>query len=258
MTLPLVEVDGVSKAFWIPTVRRETVREHVFGMLQPRRFERLTVLDNVSFELRRGEALGIMGRNGSGKSTLLKVVCGVYPPDRGHVVGRALITPILELGVGWNPELDAMDNIFLIGSVMGLSLREIRASVDEILTFAELEKFANLKLKHYSSGMSSRLAYSVAFKAVRDVLVLDEIFAVGDAGFKARCEERYWQLRAAGRTVLIVSHDPRIIATFCDRALLLDGGRIVAEGRAQQVAERYVSMLTHENRATMAPAPASA
>ena len=258
MPLPLVEVDGVSKAFWIPTIRRETVREHVFGMLQPRRFERLTVLDNVSFELRRGEALGIMGRNGSGKSTLLKVVCGVYPPDRGHVVARALITPILELGVGWNPELDAMDNIFLIASVMGLSLREIRASVDEILTFAELEKFANLKLKHYSSGMSSRLAYSVAFKAVRDVLVLDEIFAVGDAGFKARCEQRYRQLRAAGRTVLIVSHDPRIIATFCDRALLLDGGRIVAEGRAQQVAERYVSILTHENRATMAAAPASA
>ena len=257
MTVPLVEIDGVSKAFWIPTVRRETVREHVFGMLQPRRFERLTVLDDVSFELRRGEALGIMGRNGSGKSTLLKVVCGVYPPDRGRVTAGAAITPILELGVGWNPELDAIDNVYLIGSVMGLTLGEIRAGVDEILAFAELEKFANLKLKHYSSGMSSRLAYSVAFKAVRDVLVLDEIFAVGDAGFKARCEERYWQLRALGHTVLIVSHDPRTIATFCDRALLLDGGRIVAEGRSQGVAERYLSMLTPERRAE-APAPVTA
>src|SRR5438874_4321170 len=241
---PLVDVDGVSKAFWIPTVRRETVREHVFGMLQPRRFERLQVLDDVGFELRRGEALGIMGRNGSGKSTLLKVVCGVYPPDRGRVAARAAITPILELGVGWNPELDAVDNVFLIGSVMGLTLGEIRASVDEILAFAELERFANLKLKHYSSGMSARLAYSVAFKAVREVLVLDEIFAVGDAGFKARCEERYRQLRAAGRTVLIVSHDPRTIAAFCDRALFLDAGRIVFEGPAAHVAERYLSTLT--------------
>src|SRR5207237_7955713 len=112
-----------------------------------RRVERLTVLHNVSFALRRGEALRVMGRNGSGKSTLLNVVCGVYPPDRGRVTARAAITPILELGVGWNPELDAIDNVYLIGSVMGLSLREIRASVDEILAFAELEKFANLKLK---------------------------------------------------------------------------------------------------------------
>jgi ABC-type polysaccharide/polyol phosphate transport system ATPase subunit len=241
----LVEIAGVSKGFWIPTVQRHTVREHVFAAFRPRRFDRLTVLDNVSFELRRGEALGIMGRNGCGKSTLLKIVCGVYAADRGRVVARAPITPILELGVGWNPDLDAVDNIFLIGSVMGLSLREIRASVDEVLAFAELEKFANLKLKHYSSGMSSRLAYSVAFKAVREVLVLDEIFAVGDAGFKARCEERYRQLRAAGRTVLIVSHDPRTIGAFCDRALLLDRGRIVADGQADKVAEQYVSVVTH-------------
>ena len=245
MAAALVEIAGVSKGFWIPTVQRHTVREHVFAAFQPRRFDRLTVLDNVSFELRRGEALGIMGRNGCGKSTLLKIVCGVYAADRGRVVARAPITPILELGVGWNPDLDAVDNIFLIGSVMGLSLREIRASVDEVLAFAELEKFANLKLKHYSSGMSSRLAYSVAFKAVREVLVLDEIFAVGDAGFKARCEERYRQLRAAGRTVLIVSHDPRTIGAFCDRALLLDRGRIVADGQADKVAEQYVSVVTH-------------
>jgi ABC-2 type transport system ATP-binding protein len=241
----LVEIAGVSKGFWIPTVQRHTVREHVFAAFQRRRFDRLTVLDDVSFELRRGEALGIMGRNGCGKSTLLKIVCGVYAADRGRVVARAPITPILELGVGWNPELDAVDNVFLIGSVMGLSLREIRTSVDEVLAFAELEKFAKLKLKHYSSGMSSRLAYSVAFKAVREVLVLDEIFAVGDAGFKARCEERYRQLRAAGRTVLIVSHDPRTIGAFCDRALLLDRGRIVADGRADKVAEQYVSVVTH-------------
>ena len=243
--MSLIEVDAVSKGFWIPSVRRDTVREHLLGLLQRRQFQRLQVLDDVSFDLRPGEALGVMGRNGSGKSTLLKIVCGVYPPDRGRVHVRAAVTPILELGVGWNPELDAVDNVLLIGSVMGLSLRQIHQSMDEILTFAELERFANLKLKHFSSGMSARLGYAVAFKAVREVLVLDEIFAVGDAGFKARCEARYWELRALGHTVIIVSHDPRVISSFCDRALLLEGGRIMVDGKASDIAERYVSMLTH-------------
>jgi ABC-2 type transport system ATP-binding protein len=241
----LISVNGVSKAFRIPSVRRDTVREHVFGLFEPRRFERLQVLDAVSFELRQGEALGIMGRNGCGKSTLLKIICGIYPPDAGRVDLHAAVTPILELGAGWNPELDAIDNVFLLGSVMGLSLGEIRRSMDEILSFAELERFANLKLKHYSSGMSSRLAYAVAFRAVREVLVLDEIFAVGDAGFKERCEERYRALRAAGHSVVIVSHDPRVIVDFCDRAVLLDSGRIVQHGRSALVADDYVHLLTH-------------
>jgi ABC-2 type transport system ATP-binding protein len=242
--MALITVDAVSKAFWIPDVHRATLREHLLGMFERRRFERLQVLDGVSFDVRRGEALGIMGRNGSGKSTLLKVLCGVYLPDRGRVDTVAVITPLLELGAGWNLELDAVDNIYLIGSVMGLSLREIRRSVDEVLAFAEVERFAHLKLAHYSSGMASRLAYAVAFRAVREVLVLDEIFAVGDAGFRQRCEERYRQLHAGGHTMLLVSHDPRIISAFCTRALLLDGGRIVMDGPASDVAERYVSMLT--------------
>jgi ABC-type polysaccharide/polyol phosphate transport system ATPase subunit len=246
----LIEVEAVSKAFWIPSVRRETLREHLLGLFEPRRFERLPVLDGVSFDVRAGEALGIMGRNGCGKSTLLKIVCGVYLPDQGRVTARAAITPVLELGVGWNPELDAVDNVMLIGSVMGLSLEEIRRSLDDILAFAELERFANLKLKHYSSGMSQRLGYAVAFRAVRDVLVLDEIFAVGDAGFRARCEQRYRELRASGHTAIIVSHDPRVIAEFCDRALLLDGGRIVMEGATQEVAARYMTTMTHPEGTT--------
>jgi ABC-type polysaccharide/polyol phosphate transport system ATPase subunit len=243
--MPLIEVDAVSKAFRIPSMHRQTIREHLLGVLEPRRFERLQVLDGVSVDVRRGEALGIMGRNGSGKSTLLKIMCGVFLPDQGRVTTRAAITPILELGVGWNPELDAVDNVLLIGSVMGLSLQQIRRSMDGILAFAELERFANLKLMHYSSGMSARLGYAVAFQAVREVLVLDEIFAVGDAGFRERCEERYWQLRSLGHTVIVVSHDPRIIAEFCDRAVLLEGGHIVMDGDATEVSERYVSMLTH-------------
>ena len=243
--MSLINVDRVSKAFRIPSVHRQTIREHLLGMLEPRRFQSLQVLDDVSVEIRRGEAVGMMGRNGSGKSTLLKIMCGVFPPDEGRVSTNAAITPILELGVGWNPELDAVDNVFLIGSVMGLSLQQIRRSMDEILAFAELERFANLKLMHYSSGMSARLGYAVAFQAVREVLVLDEIFAVGDAGFRERCEDRYRQLRSLGHTLIMVSHDPRIISTFCDRALLLDEGRIAMDGRASEVAARYVSTLTH-------------
>jgi ABC-type polysaccharide/polyol phosphate transport system ATPase subunit len=154
------------------------------------------------------------------------------------------MTPVLELGTGWNLELDAVDNIYLIGSVMGLSLAEIRRSLDDVLAFAELERFAHLKLAHFSSGMASRLAYSVAFRAVREVLVLDEIFAVGDAGFRQRCEERYRQLHAAGHTMVLVSHDPRIISSFCTRAILLDNGHIVMDGAAVDVADRYMSMLT--------------
>jgi ABC-type polysaccharide/polyol phosphate transport system ATPase subunit len=244
MAAPIIELEAVAKAFWIPSVRRDTVREHLLGLLKPRGFQRLQVLDGVTFGVERGTALGIMGRNGSGKSTLLKILSGVYLPDKGHVRVNGAITPVLELGVGWNPELDAIDNVLLIGSVMGLTLKDIRGSLDEILAFAELERFANLKLKHYSSGMSERLGYAVAFKAVREVLVLDEIFAVGDAGFKARCEQRYLELRALGHTAIIVSHDPRIIATFCERAILLDGGRVAFEGEAREVADRYVTALT--------------
>jgi ABC-type polysaccharide/polyol phosphate transport system ATPase subunit len=238
---PLVEVANVSKTFLIPGTRRTTIREQFFGALLPRRAEHLRVLDRVNLALVPGETVGIMGRNGSGKSTLLKIVSGIFPPDAGSVTRRAAITPVLELGLGWNPELDAIDNVYLLGSVLGLSLREIRQSIDEILAFAELEPFAGLQLKHYSSGMASRLAYAVAFRAVREVLILDEIFAVGDAGFRAKCEARYRELHAQGHSVLLVSHDPRIVETFCTRAILLDGGSIIAEGSGSDVARHYLS-----------------
>jgi ABC-type polysaccharide/polyol phosphate transport system ATPase subunit len=238
-----IEVAGVSKSFVIPSVRRDTVREHALDLFRPRPKERLQVLDDVSFELRPGESLGLMGRNGCGKSTRLKIVSGIYQADTGRVDVRAAVTPILELGVGWNPDLDAIDNIELLGTVMGLTLRELRQATASILEFAGLERFAHLELRHYSSGMAARLAYSVAFRAVRDVLILDEIFAVGDAEFKERCQTRYRQLHAAGHSMLLVSHDPRTVALFCDRALLLDGGRIVLAGPAAAVADRYLDTL---------------
>jgi ABC-type polysaccharide/polyol phosphate transport system ATPase subunit len=241
--MSIIEVDAVSKTFYVPTARRDTIREHVLDLFRPRPADLLPVLQSVSFAVQRGETVGIVGRNGSGKSTLLKIIAGIFRPDAGRVTVLGPITPILELGLGWNPELDAVDNIFVIGSVMGLSLREIKGAIDEILAFAELERFANLKLQHYSSGMGLRLAYSIAFKAVREILILDEIFAVGDASFQERCKERYRELRSAGHTVLIVSHDAPIIRGFCDRALLLERGHIIMDDSAARVCDTYNDLL---------------
>lgn len=253
----IIDVRGISKTFRIPSVRRETVREHVLDLFRPRGSDLLRVLDGVSFGVERGETLGIMGRNGSGKSTLLKIVAGIYPPDAGSVEVHASVTPILELGVGWNPHLDAIDNILLIGTVMGMRLSEARASIDEILAFAELERFANLPLRHFSSGMASRLAYSVAFRAATDVLILDEIFAVGDAGFRERCQERYMELSARGTTVVLVTHDARIASVYCRRALLLERGRIVMDDSGERVAAAYLEMLQRAGEPA-GPAPAAA
>ena len=242
---PVVEARELSKSFRIPGVRRETVREHVLGLLRPPPVETLDVLRGISLDVRRGETVGIMGRNGSGKSTLLKILCGIYAADSGSVVVRAPLVGVLELGIGWNPELNAVDNVMILATILGMTLKEARASVEEILHFAGLEKFANMEVKHFSSGMASRLGYAVAFKAVRDILVIDEVFAVGDAGFKARCEDRYRELSAAGCTVILVSHDPVVVATFCHRALLLEGGRIIMNDSGDKVVEAYLRVTTH-------------
>lgn len=241
-TAPLIEARSVSKSFRIPSVRRETLREHVLGFFRPPPVETLPVLREVTLEVRRGETVGIMGRNGSGKSTLLKILCGIYEADGGTVVTRAPLSPILDLGIGWNPELDAVDNVMIMATILGMTLREAKASLPEILDFAGVEKFANLEVKYFSSGMAARLAYSVAFKAVREVLVLDEIFAVGDAGFQARCEERYRLLSAEGYTIVLVSHEPRTVSTLCKRALLLEGGRLVMNDTGEKVAKAYLDV----------------
>jgi len=243
-----LDIQEIHKSFSIPTVMLDTVREHILNSFRLRKYLRnrreLRVLSGVSFSIKAGETLGIMGRNGSGKSTLLKIITGIYQPDRGVIRCTMPITPILDLGVGWNQELDASDNIYLLGTVMGLTLRELKTAKGEILEFAGLQEFSRLELKHYSAGMAMRLAYSVAFRAVRGLLILDEVFAVGDAEFKERCYKRYEEIRQAGHTVLMVSHSPTDIERFCDRAILLEGGKIVQEGSGQEIARAYIQSLT--------------
>lgn len=245
MTAPdlAIDVREVSKHFVVPATRRHTLREHALDLFRPQAREELTVLDRVSVAVHRGEALGVMGRNGSGKSTLLKIIAGIYQPDAGAVTVRGGVTPVLELGVGFNPELSAVDNVYLLGTVMGLSLAEVRRALDDVLRFAEVERFARQKVQHFSSGMAARLAYAVAFQAVREILILDEIFAVGDAGFQAQCEARYRSLAEAGHTIVLVSHDPSAIANLCTRAVLLDGGRVVMDDDAAVVSREYMRLV---------------
>ena len=235
----VVDLQGISKKFRIPSARRDTLREHVFGLFNPRRFEDLWVLRDIRFTVRKGETFGIMGRNGCGKSTLLKIIAGIYRPDGGSLDVRAPLTPILGLGLGWNQELTARDNLLLTGTAMGMSLKELGEQFDDIIAFAELERFVDLQLKFYSSGMSARLAFSIAFRAVREILLLDEVFAVGDGAFTQRCQDRYTELHKSGHTLLLVSHNPETIAKHCQRGVLIDGGRVAFEGDSEGVAKAY-------------------
>jgi ABC-type polysaccharide/polyol phosphate transport system ATPase subunit/GT2 family glycosyltransferase len=244
----VIEARGIRKRFHLPRAERRTIRERLLGASRPAGDDAIAALDGIDLTVVRGEALGVMGRNGSGKSTLLKVLCGIFPPDEGSVSVEEPVTALLELGLGWNPDLDAVDNALLAGTALGVPLAEMREAIPEILRFAELERFASLELRHYSSGMAARLAYAVAFQAPRPILVLDEIFAVGDAGFQARCRDRYDQLRRAGHTLLLVSHDPDTIAASCDRAVLVEAGRLICDGPAPDVARAYTRLLSEPAR----------
>jgi ABC-2 type transport system ATP-binding protein len=250
-----LEINGIQKSFSIPVVRLDTVREQVLNIFKLRMHlknrRELQGLNGVSFSVKAGETIGIMGRNGCGKSTLLKIITGIYQPDRGTAQCSLPITPILDLGAGWNPELDAIDNIYLLGTVMGLTLRELKTAKDEILEFAGLRDFSRLELKHYSAGMAMRLAYSVAFRSVRGLLILDEVFAVGDMEFRERCYKRYEEIHKAGHTVLMVSHNPADIARFCGRAILIEEGKVAQEGSGQEIAHAYGQRLTSDGRNTI-------
>ena len=234
-----VEADRLSKTFRLPHQRFSTLKERALHPLERRTFDELRAVDDVSLQVRRGEFFGIVGRNGSGKSTLLKCLAGIYRVDAGHAIVRGRLSPFIELGVGFSPELTARENVLINGIMLGLTRREARRRFDAIIAFAELEDFLDLKLKNYSSGMNVRLAFSTAIQVDADVLLIDEVLAVGDAAFQQKCLEEFERLKAAGRTIVFVTHDMRAVERFCDRAMLLERGRLVAIDEPRRIARAY-------------------
>jgi ABC-type polysaccharide/polyol phosphate transport system ATPase subunit len=241
-TPPAVAVANARKAFRRPHQATHTLKERVLHPLRHRGGDHLDALRGVSFTVEPGEFFGIVGRNGSGKSTLLKCLGGIYRLDAGtiHVNGR--MSTFIELGVGFNPDLAARDNVILNGIMMGLSPREARRRYDQVIDFAELGDYQDLKLKNYSSGMQVRLAFSVAIQVDAEILLIDEVLAVGDAAFQQKCFDVFNEMRDAGRTILLVTHDMNMVNRFCHRALLLEHGEVVAMGDPKQVGSRYLEL----------------
>ena len=199
-------------------------------------------MQDVSFDAREGEFFGIVGRNGSGKSTLLKCLAGIYQPDAGQASVRGRLSPFIELGVGFNPDLTARDNVIINAVMLGLSRRQARERFDDIIAFAELEEFLDLKLKNYSSGMSVRLAFSVAIQVDADVILVDEVLAVGDAAFQQKCFEEFDRIKRDGKTIIFVTHDMGAVERFCDRALLMERGRLVSIDKPAPIARQYTEL----------------
>jgi ABC-type polysaccharide/polyol phosphate transport system ATPase subunit len=237
-----VSVDGVSKSFRLPTEQVSTLKERVLHPTRSQRAQTLHALKDVSFEVGIGEVFGIVGRNGSGKSTLMKCLAGIYRADGGEMWLRGRMAPFIELGVGFNPDLTAHDNVLINAVMLGLTPDEARARYGSIMDFAELHEFAELKLKNYSSGMQVRLAFSVMVHVDADLLLIDEVLAVGDAAFQQKCYDVLNRARDEGKTILLVTHDMDQVQRFCDRALLLERGSVVALGDAANVAQRYTEL----------------
>ena len=236
---PAIEARDIAKSFLIPHEQRSRLKEWVVRPFRRVTYERNDVLRGVSFQVQKGEFLGVVGPNGAGKSTLLKILAGIYRADAGIVRINGTLSAIIELGVGFNFELTARENIEINAMLLGLTRRELEARYDDILAFAELERFADQQLKNYSTGMVLRLAYAIAIQVRFDILLLDEVLAVGDEAFQAKCYDALVGMRDEGKTVVFVSHDLWSIRRFCDRAVLLGGGTIQHEGDPNDVIDVY-------------------
>lgn len=254
-----ISVKNVSKTFKIPHEKISSIRGAVTSVFKSGGYEEFKALDDVSFEVKKGEFFGIIGRNGSGKSTLLKILAGIYQPDEDvspkakpsehrrlslrkvekkiEINGR--ISPFLELGIGFNPELSGRDNVYLNATVLGLTKKEIDEKFDSIVAFSELERFIDQKLKNYSSGMQVRLAFSVSIHANREILLMDEVLAVGDSNFQSKCLNTFKKFKKEGKTIILVTHDMGTVLNFCDRAMLLNSGKMIVEGDTDLVMQEY-------------------
>lgn len=236
-----IRVEGVYKDFSYSSARSNTLKSVFTGMFksQDKEAKIQHALKDISFEINKGEFFGIVGRNGSGKSTLLKIIAGIYQPSKGSVAVSGKLVPFIELGVGFNPELTGKENVYLNGAMLGFSDKEVDKFYDEVVEFAELEKFMDKKLKNYSSGMQVRLAFSMAIRAKADILLVDEVLAVGDADFQRKCFSYFKQLKANKKTVIFVTHDMGSVREYCDRAMLINNNKIEAIGNPQNISRKY-------------------
>ncbi len=243
MSGPLaIQVEDLHKSFRIPTNRVDSLKERVVRPFAARDYRELRALDGISFEVGRGEFFGIVGRNGSGKSTLLKLLASIYRADAGTIRMAGRLAPFIELGVGFNPDLTARENVVLNGVMMGLSPQETRNRLDAIVDFAELGEFVDLKLKNYSSGMMVRLAFSLMMEVDPDILLIDEVLAVGDAAFQQKCADAFREMKAAGKTVILVTHEMATVEEYCHRAMLIGDGQIAHLGEPEEVGRRYLRL----------------
>ena len=241
-----VKVEHLWKTFQIPHEQRTTLFENLVGLMKPKQYETFTVLKDVSFEVEEGECVGIIGDNGSGKSTLLKIIANILRPSRGTVKVEGKMTPFLELGVGFQPDLTVRENIGVYGTVMGLSRKEIKDRTDEVIDFAGLRKFEDTKLKNLSSGMQVRLAFSTAIQTDPDVLLVDEVLAVGDMEFQQKCFQVFEKYRKKGVTILFVSHDLGAVRRLCDKTLLLRNGERIDFGDTNRIIDEYIYKLDYK------------
>jgi ABC-type polysaccharide/polyol phosphate transport system ATPase subunit len=232
-----IDVTAVSKSFRIPHEQRTYVKEYFMHPFRRTAYERNEALRGVTFSVEAGEFFGIFGPNGSGKSTLLRILAGIYVPDSGRAQVKGLLSPFIELGVGFDLDLNARDNIRINATLAGLTRKQLDAKFDEILEFSELERFVDQKLKNYSSGMLMRLAYSIAIQIPFDVILLDEVLAVGDESFQEKCFATFERFRSEGKTVVLVTHQLDLLRSFCDRVLLLEYGTVSAVGAPNDVIE---------------------
>jgi lipopolysaccharide transport system ATP-binding protein len=239
-----IVVDNISKRFRIPHEKKTTLFQNIVGVMKRQfKYEEFWALKDLSFRVEKGETFGIIGRNGSGKTTLLKVLAKVLYPDAGSVTMNGKVASFLELGVGFQPELTAEENVYIYSSILGISRKEVRASYHDIFDFAEMRKFENMKLKNFSSGMYVRLAFSTAIHAKPDTLLIDEVFAVGDEVFQKKCVDKINEFRKQGKTIIFVSHDLNAVKCLCQKSLLLNEGNSVSIGNTEKVINDYLVLL---------------
>lgn len=235
-----VKVDGISKSFRLPTENTTSLKRTIVNYFQGiKGYREQKVLRDISFEVEKGDFFGIVGRNGSGKSTLLKIISQIYVPEQGTVDINGKLVSFIELGVGFNSELSGKENVYLNGALLGFSTAEIDDMYDDIVEFAELSDFMNQKLKNYSSGMQVRLAFSVAIQSKSDILVLDEVLAVGDEAFQRKCNDYFMQAREDKKTIILVTHSMDAVRKYCNKAMMIDKGEVKIIGTPEDVANQY-------------------